>query len=101
MKTLIENGYQRVNKIDQTLQFALRGDILDIYSVNAINPIRIEFFGDEIESIRYFDISSQNSIEEIESTTIVPASEVILNDEEIDHLFVKNERRALKRRVKI
>ncbi|MGE4341622.1 MAG: transcription-repair coupling factor [Bacilli bacterium] len=89
VKTLIENGYQRVNKIDQTLQFALRGDILDIYSVNAINPIRIEFFGDEIESIRFFDISSQNSIEEIDSTTIVPASEVILNDEEIDHLFVK------------
>lgn len=87
INTLVENGYQRVNKIDQTLQFALRGDILDIYSVNAINPIRIEFFDDEIESIRYFDISTQSSINEIDATTIVPASEIVLNDKELSELF--------------
>lgn len=89
VKTLIENGYQRVNKIDQTLQFALRGDILDIYSVNAINPIRIEFFGDEVESIRHFDISTQNSIDEIQETTIVPASEIVLNGDELESIFSK------------
>lgn len=94
VNTLIENGYQRVNKIDQTLQFALRGDILDIYSVNAINPIRIEFFGDEIESIRYFDISSQSSISEIEEMTIVPASEIIINAEEHRELAEKIHKQA-------
>lgn len=87
VKVLVENGYQRMNKIDQTLQFALRGDILDIYSVNATNPIRIEFFDDEIESIRYFDISTQSSISELDSTTIVPASEIVLNDDELSQLF--------------
>lgn len=94
INVLVENGYQRVNKIDQTLQFALRGDILDIYSVNAVNPIRIEFFGDEIESIRYFDISSQNSISEIEETTIVPASEIVLDDQQMAKLFEKMRRQV-------
>jgi len=98
VKTLIENGYQRVNKIDQTLQFALRGDILDIYSVNAINPTRIEFFDDTIESIRYFDMASQNSIEEISATTIVPASEVIIDSENLEDLF-KTIRDAAKKEV--
>lgn len=99
IKLLSENGYQRVNKIDQTLQFALRGDILDIYSVNAINPIRIEFFDQEIESIRYFDIVSQNSIEEISKTTIVPASEIVLNEFELQGL-IDNIRTRLKSDLK-
>ncbi len=89
IQILSENGYQRVNKIDQTLQFALRGDILDIYSVNAIHPIRIEFFGDEIESIRHFDMISQHSIDEIDAATIVPASEVILNEDALNSLIEK------------
>ena len=56
---LVKAGYEKVNKIDQTLQFASRGDILDIYPVSHDNPIRIEFFGDEIESIHYFDIAEK------------------------------------------
>lgn len=94
LKTLAENGYQRVNKIDQTLQFALRGDILDIYSVNAINPIRIEFFDNQIESIRYFDITSQNSIQELDSMTIVPANEGILNENDLKELIGKIQQQA-------
>ncbi|MFA6617222.1 MAG: transcription-repair coupling factor, partial [Bacilli bacterium] len=64
-RTLIRSGYTRVNKIDQTLQFALRGDILDIFSVNTTNPVRIEFFDEEIESIRVFDLATQTSYQEI------------------------------------
>ena len=79
---LIDAGYTLVNKIDQSLQFAIRGDILDIYSVNSDYPVRIEFFDDEIESIRYFDITSQESIKEIKNFTILPASEFLLSDEE-------------------
>ena len=62
---LVAIGYEKVNKIDQSLQFAIRGDILDIYSVNEENPIRIEFFDDEVESIRYFDIATQRSLDTI------------------------------------
>ena len=78
-KQLTEMGYRRVNKIDQTLQFASRGDILDIYSVNYPKPIRIEFFDDDIEAIKFFEISSQISAESIEKVTILPGSDVFLN----------------------
>ena len=81
-KKLISDGYSLVNKIDQSLQFALRGDVLDIFSVNNDNPVRIEFFDDEIESIRYFDIAKQVSIKTIDNATILPATDILLSDEE-------------------
>lgn len=56
-ETLSGNGYQRVNKIDGALQYAKRGDILDIYPIHLNKPVRIEFLYDEIESIRSFDIA--------------------------------------------
>lgn len=80
---LIRQGYTRVNKIDGQLQYALRGDILDIYLIDKQDPIRIEFFDDEVESIRFFDISTQLSIEEISKVTIYPASDILLSEEEI------------------
>ena len=81
-KKLIEDGYSLVNKIDQSLQFALRGDVLDIFSVNNDYPVRIEFFDDEIESIRYFDIAKQTSINMIDKVTILPASDILLSNKE-------------------
>lgn len=80
---LIKLGYTRVNKIDASLQFSIRGDIIDIFSLNYQNPIRIEFFDDDIESIRFFDISSQTSYEQVNSITILPASLNLLYDDEI------------------
>ena len=82
-KKLIKSGYLLVNKIDQSLQFASRGDILDIFSVNYDKPIRIEFFDDEIESIRLFEISTQISTKKLQKATILPASDIILSDEEV------------------
>ena len=81
-KKLISDGYSLVNKIDQSLQFAIRGDVLDILSVNNDNPVRIEFFDDEIESIRYFDIAKQTSVKTIDSVTILPATDILLSDEQ-------------------
>ena len=79
---LIRDGYSLVNKIDQSLQFAIRGDVLDIFSVNNDYPVRIEFFDDEIESIRYFDLAKQTSIKMIESVTVLPATDILLSDKE-------------------
>ena len=81
-KKLLTMGYQRVNKIDQSLEFASRGDIIDIFSVNHDNPIRVEFFGDEIDSIRYFDIATQSSITGVNEVEILPSSDIILSDED-------------------
>ena len=80
---LIKAGYEKVNKIDQTLQFASRGDILDIFPVALDKPIRIEFFGDEIESIHYFDVATQLSKESLDRITIEPANDVLFTDDEI------------------
>ena len=80
VNSLINMGFTRVNKIDQSLQFALRGDILDIFPINLDKPIRIEFFDDEIESIRYFEIESQTSIEEIDNIKIFPATDLLIDD---------------------
>lgn len=79
---LTKMGYQRTNKIDQSLQFAMRGDILDISSVNQDSPIRIEFFDNEVESIRYFDMATQRSIAQIEQVDILPASDFLFTEEE-------------------
>ena len=81
-KKLVMDGYSLVNKIDQSLQFAIRGDVLDIFSVNNDYPVRIEFFDDEVESIRYFDIAKQTSIESLDKVTILPASDILLTEEE-------------------
>ena len=81
-KKLVLNGYYFVNKIDQSLQFAIRGDVLDIYSVNNDYPVRIEFFDDEIESIRYFDIAKQTSVDTIDEVTILPASDILFSEKD-------------------
>ena len=80
---LVELGYRRVNKIDQSLEFASRGDILDIFSVNDTSPIRIEFFDDEVEAIKEFDIQTQSSTKELDHVDILPASDLFLTDEEL------------------
>ena len=58
--------------MEQRGHFAVRGDILDIYPVNSDNPIRIEFFGDEIDTLRFFAVENQRSIEQIDSYTVTP-----------------------------
>jgi len=80
---LTKSGYTQVNKVDQSLQYASRGDVLDIFTVNEPNPIRLEFFDDELESIRYFDIATQSSLNSISNVTILPANEFLLTDKEL------------------
>lgn len=83
---LIKMGYEMVNKIDQSLQFASRGDILDIFPINYDSPLRIEFFGDEIESIRYFDIAYQESHEKAFEIKILPANEFLFSQDEFSKI---------------
>ena len=77
-------GYYRVNKIDQSFQYALRGDILDIFPINYDYPIRIEFFDDEIECIHYFDIASQLSNTPLDEVDISPSTDMLFSDDELD-----------------
>ena len=86
---LCEIGYQGANKIERSLQFASRGDILDVYSVSYLDPIRIEFFGDEIESIRTFDVQTQESKEKLSECVILPATDIFLNDDELTDFMLR------------
>ena len=79
---MLDSGYYKTNKIDQSLQFASRGDIVDVFSLNYENPIRIEFFDDSVESIRFFDISTQTSVGNAEEVDVLPASLFLLTKEE-------------------
>lgn len=90
---LVKAGYEKVNKIDQTLQFASRGDILDIYPVSLDKPIRIEFFGDEIESMHYFDVASQISKEELAEINFEPANDLLFTDDEVSRFKANLEKR--------
>lgn len=83
VQQLVNNSFQKVNKIDSSLQFALRGDILDIFPGNLDKPVRIEFFDDEVESIRFFEIETQLSLESIDQVTIYPSTDLILSPSKI------------------
>lgn len=74
-KILVRLGYERVPQVELCGQFAVRGGIMDIYPVTAEDPLRIEFFDDEIDTLRSFDIESQRSIERMEAAEIYPAVE--------------------------
>jgi transcription-repair coupling factor (superfamily II helicase) len=77
---LVSGGYERVPQVEAPGQFAVRGDIVDFFSPAHDQPIRIELFGDEVESIRPFDIETQRSIEQWRDCVILPAREFILRD---------------------
>ncbi len=83
---LSEMGYLNVSKIDQTFQFSIRGDIIDVFSLNYDNPIRLEFFDDELVSIRFFDIATQTSLKEVKKIDLLPASDFLLSEDKINNL---------------
>ena len=74
-KDMVLLGYEREERIEGPGQFAVRGGILDIYPLTEEVPVRIEMWGDEIDSIRTFDVESQRSIENLESIRIYPATD--------------------------
>ena len=77
---LVAAGYERVQLVEARGQCALRGGILDVYPVGEPNALRIEFFDDEIDSIRSFDVMTQRSISRRESARIYPAVEMLPGD---------------------
>lgn len=74
-KDLVALGYERVAQVEQSGQFSIRGGIVDIYDLTQENPWRIELWGDEVDSIRSFDVESQRSLENLEDILIYPAAE--------------------------
>lgn len=87
LKNLVANlqsmGYLCVDSITSCNQYSLRGGILDVFDPSYPSPVRLEFFGDEIDDIRFFHVSDEMSFEHIKSIEIHPASLKLLTEEEI------------------
>ena len=81
---LVEMGYEKTVQVEVPGQFSIRGGIVDVFDLTEENPYRIELWGDEVESIRSFDVMSQRSVEKLSSITIYPASEMILSKKQLN-----------------
>lgn len=79
---LKENGYRKVTQVQTQGEFSLRGDILDIFEISQLEPYRIEFFGDEVDGIRSFEVETQLSKENQTELTIFPASDILLREKD-------------------
>ena len=76
---LAANGYARTGAVMEAGDFAVRGGIVDLYPPGLENPVRLDFFGDTVESIRTFDTESQRTLQQLPELKLLPASEVELN----------------------
>ena len=83
-KHLVMLGYEAVSQVEHPGEFAIRGGIIDVYSLTEDNPVRIELWGDEVDSLRFFDAMTQKSVEEISEVTIYPAVELVVDSDEIE-----------------
>lgn len=82
LHSLVKMGYERVERISGPGEFSQRGGIIDIFPVTEMNPIRLDLFDREIDSIRFFDLESQRSIQRIDEVYVGPAREMILHKDD-------------------
>lgn len=82
IEKLVRAGYERVDIVDAKGQCALRGGILDVYPVGSQNAVRIEFFDDEVDSLRDFDVLTQRSVSRLKEVKLYPASEILISGDE-------------------
>lgn len=80
LSALVRCGYTREEQIEGTGQFSRRGGIVDFFSPGSTQPVRVEFWGDEIDSISYFDTATQRRTDSVDSVTLAPCVEVITED---------------------
>ncbi len=88
-KKLVNYGYKRGLTVEKQGDFSLRGSILDIYPLNETKPLRIDFFDDEVDTIRYFDVNTQRSAVQTKTCVIYPMYEFFYTDEELEDIKIK------------
>ncbi|MBR2044489.1 MAG: transcription-repair coupling factor [Clostridia bacterium] len=84
---LVAAGYVRSEMVEGAGQFAIRGGILDIFTTSAAQPYRIEFWGDEIDSISFFETETQRRTDSLDSVVITPATEVLCGEERLSEII--------------
>ena len=106
INALINAGYTQFDQVDSTSQFSIRGGLIDIFPPGADDPVRIELWGDTIDSIAKFDIATQRRNTMVDSIDIIPSSEVLFKSKEgqakkIDALASTLKGKAIKAREKL
>lgn len=89
---LLTGGYERAEQVEGTGQFSIRGGILDVFIPTQEQPCRVEFWGDEMDTVSYFDVETQRRTERCESCLITPAVEILAED--MDELCSKIRKKA-------
>ena len=84
---LIEYGYKKEYTVEKIGDFSIRGGIVDIFPVDKETPYRLDFFGDEIENIKTFDIDTQRSYEKVDEVSIYPIVDFFYSDEELEKIL--------------
>lgn len=84
---LLKAGYLHTTRVDQPFYFSKRGGVIDVFSMQYDHPIRIDFFDDEIDDLKFYDEKTQRTIEKIDEITIIPATDILYNDEELNHVM--------------
>ena len=102
LQKLVAFGYKRVDAVDVQGTFSLRGDILDVFPVSSENPVRIDFFGDTVESIKNFDAETRANLGFIDSVKILQAHEFIFANDDLKMLksIILNEYRKSEKSAK-
>ncbi len=81
LQHLIQNGFTRVEMVEDKGEFSVRGEIIDIFPISESEPVRLDFFDEELESIKFFDVETQRSGKEISSIDIFPSQEILYTEE--------------------
>ncbi len=100
-RRLVNMGYERTAQVESSGQFSVRGGIIDIFDLTEENPYRVELWGDQVESIRSFDVLSQRSIEKLESITVYPAEEFVMDRERLESGLARIEKEAATQEKKL
>ncbi len=96
VETLYRLGYEMCHRVEGEGQFATRGDIVDIFPTGSIKPCRVEFFGDEIDAMGYFDAITQRRVENVQKLSLCPSRELLFGREDLKKLgeFLREEMEA-------
>jgi len=98
-KSLMALGYERVESVEQVGQWTQRGGLIDVFPGNSAKPVRIDFFGDDVESIRLFDPETQRSNSKLQTVTIRPVREIPIDNDQITGPAIERIKADLPRRM--
>lgn len=84
VRRLVDLGFKRMPVVEEVGDFALRGGLVDFFTPGASSPVRVELFGDEVDTIRHFDVASQRTIGRIEQVTVLPKREVPITHQTLE-----------------